>query len=357
MKTIYFQLVGGAAGDMLLMSLIELGLPLKVLKKELKKLNINFDIKINIDNTRGHVAQKHLEFSGPNLKTYNNIVKVIKASKLLVDIKQKVLQTFKLIADVERKVHKSKGLVHFHHLAEIDAILEVCGFFIGLKYLKVDNCLVSAYPIAKPAPATIELLAGKDVYFTKFNFETVTPTAAALLSPYQQSCGWLKYTKAAISFGEKAYPDYLVAYLSKADFLADQVIKIEVNIDEMSPMSYEPMQKALFSQGAKDVYLQQVLMKKNRPGVVVNVLCLSQDFDKIRDAIFKHTTTFGLRYQEYCRDKLPYEFVYKKTALGKVKYRVSKHPQIKKAMPEYEDVKLLSEKLNLPFNDIYKHLT
>ena len=94
-------------------------------------------------------------------------------------------------------------------------------------------------------------------------------------------------------------------------------------------------------------------MKKTRPAFVLNVLCTHKDFEKIRDVIFSHTTTFGIRYSEYSRDKLKYNFVSKKTKFGKIKFRVSAKP-FKKETPEYDDCLRAAKKLNIPLLQVYK---
>jgi uncharacterized protein (DUF111 family) len=123
----------------------------------------------------------------------------------------------------------------------------------------------------------------------------------------------------------------------------------------MSPQLFEQVFDRLYSCGAKEVYLEQVIMKKTRPAFVLNVLCLPEDFSKIRDIIFSHTATFGIRYREYLRDKLKYTFVSRKTRFGKIKFRVSCAP-FKKETPEYNDCLLASNRLKIPLIDIYRSL-
>jgi uncharacterized protein (TIGR00299 family) protein len=364
MRTIYFHLIGGAAGDMLLSSLIGLGCPLTYLKKEFKKINLDFKLDcVTIE--KGHLSAKKIVFSGKVNLSYKEIINFIQHSKLDKDIKEKAIAAYRAIFNVEKKIHKiKKNDFYFHHLGEIDAILEICGFYLALKYLKIEKAYVSSFPLSLPAPATLELLKDKKISIVDFGYETVTPTAAILLKEYEQVSGPFVFNKFSIACGDCGDKDYLIAYFGDEgrgasgegrEIEQDKVIKIETNIDDMSPQIFESLFSVLYQAGAKEVYIEQVIMKKSRPAFILNVLCRHRDLEKIRNIIFSHTTTFGVRYCEYQRDKLKYNFVLKKTKLGKVKFRVSKSP-FKKEIPEYEDCLTASKKLNIPLIEAIKLL-
>jgi hypothetical protein len=362
MKNIYFQLVGGAAGDMLLSSLIGLGCPLNYLKKEFKKLKIKFEIKIKTSKS-GHLCNKKLYFSGTANLSYKEIVKLIKASKLDNEIKDKVLECYEFLFNVERKIHRIKGDdFKFHHLGQTDAILEICGFYLALRYLQIENIYVSSFPLDLPCAAVLAILKGKNVKIVDFNYETITPTGAALLRDAKPFAGDFTFKQSSTGHGDYGQGDYLAAYLSddrrqmadgSGEVEHDAIIKIETNIDDMNPQIFESLFEALYRAGAKEVYLEQVIMKKSRPGFVLNVLCAPDIFGKMRDIIFSHTSTFGIRYQEYSRDKLKYKFIYKRTKFGKIKFRASEKP-FKKETPEYEDCLLTSKTHRVPLTEVYK---
>ncbi len=355
MNSIYFHLIGGAAGDMLLVSLLELGCPLVYLKKELKKLNIGCDLSLKIDEaTPCHVPRKKLIFKGKNFSRHQEIVRVIKNSGLDGDIKTKAREVYGVIATAEEKIHRTKN-IHYHHLGEVDAVAEICGFFIALKYLAVEQVYVSVFPLSKPAPAVLELLRGKKIGIREAGYESVTPTAAALLKEAIQADLPFAFKKSGLAFGAGGSGDYLAAYLIDETPENDTIIKVEVNIDDMNPQLFENCFEKLFAAGAKDVYLENILMKKSRPAFVLNVLCAKNNFPEIRKSIFSHTSTFGIRYLEYKRDKLPYEFVEKNTKFGKIKFRVARG-RIKKETPEYSDCLSAATKLNIPLIDIYRAL-
>lgn len=354
-KNIYFHLVGGSSGDMLLSSLIGLGCPLTYLKEEFKKLNVNFHISEKRIKNPLHFPKKKLSFNGERFIYYKDIVKKIKLSRLDKDIKDKVLNVYGIIADAERKIHRDKTCnLHFHHLGEIDALLESIGFFIGLKYLNIEKTYVSSFPLSLPAPATLEILKGKRINPVDYAYETVTPTGAALLKDAEHLQQDFSFIKSSMAWGHCGEKDYLVAYIFEGQVSNNKIVKVEANIDDMNPQIFESLFDILYEKGAKEVYIEQVIMKKSRPAFVLNVLCSSHDLSRIKEEIFRRTTTFGIRYNEYLRDKLPYKFIYKNTKLGRVKHRVS--PAFKKETPEYEDCLKIAKKLNIPLLEVYDKL-
>lgn len=354
-KSIYFHLVGGVSGDMLLSSLIGLGCPLSYLKEEFKKLKVNFHISEKPIKGRGHFPKKKLSFKGERFTYYKDIVKKIKNSLLGRDIKDRALKAYEIIAHAEKKIHKNNvSSLHFHHLGEIDALLEVCGFFLALKYLAVEKIYVSSFPLGLPAPVTLEILKGKKILPVDFGYETVTPTGASLLKEAEYKEDRFNFIKSSIAWGDCGDNDYLAAYMFEGGESSDKIIKIETNIDDMNPQIFESLFDALYKKGAKEVFVEQVIMKKNRPAFVLNVLCLPQDFLGIKEVIFRQTTTFGIRYKEYSRDKLPYKVIYKNTEGGKIRCRVS--VDFKKETPEYEDCLKLARRLNIPLLEVYDKL-
>jgi len=342
---------------MLLYSLIGLGCPISHLKKELGKLNIDFAISLK-EIKYSHHKNKCLDFKGELNLSYLQILKLISKSKLEKDIKEKALKTYKELFKIECKIHGVKEAdFTFHHLGRLDAILEICGFYIGLKYLGVNDIYVSCFPLSNPKAAPLEILKGKKVSTLDLGYESITPTAAILLKDATQELCGFDLKKFSIAFGKCGEADYLIAYLVEGlpEIEKDKIIKIETNIDDMNPQAFEHIFEKLYEGGAKEAYIEQVVMKKTRPAFILNVLCAPKDFEKIRDIIFSHTTTFGLRYSEYLRNKLKYNFISRKTKFGKIRFRMSQ-PPFKKETPEYEDCLIAARKFKLPLIEIYRQL-
>ncbi|SFE16229.1 hypothetical protein SAMN04324257_00758 [Thermoanaerobacter thermohydrosulfuricus] len=132
---------------------------------------------------------------------------------------------------------------------------------------------------------------------------------------------------------------------------------LETNIDDMNPEFYQYLFEKLFENGALDVFLIPIIMKKQRPGTLITVICEKENADKLKEIIFKETSTFGIRYYEVLRHKLDRDFSIVETHYGKV--RVKKgylNGKLIKAYPEYEDVKAIAEKTGNSISDIYRNV-
>ena len=132
---------------------------------------------------------------------------------------------------------------------------------------------------------------------------------------------------------------------------------LETNIDDMNPEFYQYLFEKLFVNGALDVFLTPIIMKKQRPGTLITVICEKENADKLKEIIFKETSTFGIRYYEVLRHKLDRDFSIVETPYGKI--RVKKgylDGKLIKAYPEYEDVKAIAEKTGNLISDIYRNV-
>ncbi|MCM8774195.1 MAG: LarC family nickel insertion protein [Candidatus Omnitrophica bacterium] len=355
---LYFDIVGGASGDMLLSSLIGLGFKKKKLVENLNLLGINYKIKEK-EIKFSHTELKRAYFSySPANYSYKEIVSLINKANLPNDIKLKVLSAYEFIFKIEKKVHRAKGgSLKFEHLGEPDAILEITGFFLGLKYLNVDKFFFSTIPLSQPAPVTLEILKGKLIKPIDLGYESITPTAALLLSYGEQREDVISFDKFSISYGDYSPHDYLVAYMGGShNFDKDTLVKIETTLDDVNPQIFELLFDSLFKEGAKEVYLEQVIVKKSRPGFVLNILCEREKLEPVKRIIFNYTSTFGLRYQFFLRDKLPYKFLSKNTPWGKIRFRISLDKNYPKCIPEYEDCKRISQKFGLPIIEVFERL-
>lgn len=132
---------------------------------------------------------------------------------------------------------------------------------------------------------------------------------------------------------------------------------LETNIDDMNPEFYQYLFEKLFGNGALDVFLTPIIMKKQRPGTLITVICEKENANKLKEIIFKETSTFGIRYYEVLRNKLDRDFSIVETPYGKI--RVKKgylNGKLIKAYPEYEDVKAVAEKTRNSISDIYRNV-
>ena len=144
---------------------------------------------------------------------------------------------------------------------------------------------------------------------------------------------------------------------SKKEFLKDNIFVIETNIDDMNPVDYEYLTERLFEEGALDVYLVPVQMKKTRPGVLITILAKREKLDRLSSVIFNQSTTIGVRYYQVERKKLKREENRVNTRFGEVRVKVSTGPGgIKKVAPEYADCKRIADSRKIPLSKIRKEV-
>jgi len=381
MKTAYFDCFSGISGDMIIGALIDLGLDVNFLDKELKKLKIkNYKIKSRKIVKNGISATKFdvIVQNTKNTPTRNlkQINKIINNSKLNTQIKNKIKKIFLKIANAEAKVHnKSIDKVHFHEIGAIDTIVDIAGAVIGLEKLGIEKIYCSklnvgtgfvkfshgTFPV--PAPATAEILKNIPVYNNDIEFELVTPTGAAIISTLADKFGKMPsidVEKIGYGAGSKdlEQPNVLRVFLGEADEIENEVINvIETNIDNMNPEIFPYVIERLMENKALDAYLTNIIMKKNRHAVKLTVLAGSEDTDKLLKIIFDETTTLGVRIYQASRKKLYREIKTVKTKYGKVRVKISKSGEkIENVMPEYEDCVKIARSRKIPLKKVYEEV-
>src|SRR5665647_701152 len=234
MKVLYYDCFSGISGDMNLGALLDLGIDKKYLIDELSKLNLDgYEIKVSrgirkgIEGTKvdvvlqghqhehfhteaqgahhehihnddegrhshGSVEDNHIHHDHRNLKDINEI---IDSSELRSKVKELSKKMFMKVAEAEAKVHgKPLYEVHFHEVGAVDSIVDIVGAAICLDYLKVDKIIASPVQVGGgfvkcahglmpvPAPATVEILKNIPINSGIVQFETTTPTGAAILA-------------------------------------------------------------------------------------------------------------------------------------------------------------------------------
>lgn len=383
MKTAYFDCSSGIAGNMVLGALVDAGLDQTYLKKELRKLQIT-GYKLQVKKTkRSHLRGTHLEVETkpePRPRHLKDILKIINKSKLSKDIKQLSSRIFKNLAEAEAKVHgESIDHVHFHEVGAVDAIIDIVGTAIGLEKLGIQKVYSSPIPTGKgkikcthgilpiPAPATAELLKKRQVpiYSGGVNGELVTPTGAAIVTTIAQSFGdipRIRLEAIGQGAGSRIYPtlpNLLMIYIGESLVPSekDAVVQIEANIDDMDPKGYDKVIAGLMKARALDAYTIPVLMKKQRAGIQLVVLCTPQNRHLIVTRIFDLTPTFGVRVYLVAREKLSRKFKLVKTKYGKARVKVGLLGQeVKTVAPEFEDYKRLAKKHRIPIQKAYQEI-
>ena len=416
MKTLYLDIFSGISGDMFLGALIDLGLDATYIEAELRKLNIpgwhihvarekrfeiegtKFNAHIHEDGGNDHHhhshdgGHHHHHSSGilPTFtkqehthgRTYSEIIKLIDASPCSDWVKEKSKAVFHRIGVAEGKIHGMPvAEVHFHEVGALDSIIDIIGACIGLEQLGKPRVLASAitegtgwincahgrFPI--PAPATLEIFANRGIFISQCDepHELVTPTGAAILAEFVEAFGPLQNFKPEkIGFGigtrhNKTRPNVLRAVLGETsaasaayDWERDEVTLIETNLDDCSSEIIGAVIEKALSQGALDAFITPIQMKKNRPAVILSILCASGDADKFSELLLRETTAFGIRRTQLERRKLMRDFAEVKTRYGIVKIKTgSLNGKIIQAAPEFESCLELAEQHNIAVKDIF----
>jgi uncharacterized protein (DUF111 family) len=130
---------------------------------------------------------------------------------------------------------------------------------------------------------------------------------------------------------------------------AERLWMIETNMDDVSPQIIGHVMERAFELGALDCYFTSVQMKKNRPGVLLSILCRAEERSTLSELVFAETTTLGIRSYEVERQALLREIVAVETQYGTIDVKVAQlNGHIAKAMPEYEQCRQAARDANVP---------
>src|SRR3989338_7307588 len=352
-KIAYFDCCYGISGDMVLGALIDCGLDIKVLRKELAKLPVKgYSISASKDE-RHHITGINfcVRFKDSHHhRTFKEIKTLISRSSLSQRTKGLSISIFETLANAEAKVHGCKADdVHFHEVGAVDSIIDIVGTAIAVEYSGIEKVYASSLPLGSgwvnmshgkmpvPAPVTLEILQGVPIAKSIVASELTTPTGAAIIKTLAEDFGsmpHMRIEKTGYGIGDKNFkeiPNILRVVIGKGEACPERLLVLETNIDDMNPQIYDYLMSRLFKKGALDVFLIPILM----------------------NIIFKETTTIGIRSYEVDRRCLERNIKEVSTPYGKVKVKVSeKDGKLINIQPEYEDCKKLAEKKNIPLKEV-----
>ena len=411
MKTLYLDIFSGISGDMFIGALIDLGVDDRKLERELKKLKLNgyhlhvarqqksgiagvkFDVHLADahEHHHGHHHHEHAhDHHHEENRTFEEIKKLIRRSQLSAWVKKESVAVFQRIAEAEGKIHgMPPGKVHFHEVGAVDSIVDIVGACLALELLGKPrvlaapvvegagwmDCAHGRFPV--PAPATLAILGARGIGVTQCDepHELVTPTGAALLAEFVESFGPMQGLVAEkIGFGlgtrdNQTRPNVLRAVLGESrvegrgsrpkseerDWEMDKITVLETNLDNVSGEILGHFVETALAAGALDVFYTPIQMKKNRPGVLLTVLCAETDADKFSEMILRETSAFGVRRTMAERRKLRREFTKIKTPVGEVTVKIGRlNGKRVQAAPEFESCKKLAVRAKIPLKRIYE---
>jgi uncharacterized protein (TIGR00299 family) protein len=383
MNIAYIDCFSGISGDMFLGALVDCGLPRKLLKQELAGLSLgpytirfSSEQRMHIGGCRIHIRADTKHHHHRNLTA---IKRIITQSPLNQTVKQLSISVFERLARVESKIHRTRvSDIHFHEVGALDSIIDIVGTAIGIDYFKLDRIYASPLPLGSgfttsehgviplPAPATLALLKGVPVFGTPLRAELVTPTGAALLTSLTKHYGPMppmKIARVGYGVGSRTLQDRpntlrIAVGEHSTEQEADQVLILETHIDDMNPEMYDYLMERLVKQGALDVSFSPLQMKKNRPGVLLKVVCAPEQKDACTTIIFQESTTSGIRFYQADRIKLIRKTKVITTPYGRLSVKVFNSPGGGYfASPEYDQCKKIAQKHGIPLKKVYLELT
>jgi uncharacterized protein (TIGR00299 family) protein len=331
------------------------------------------------------LAQDHAHEHGRSLMA---IRELIRGSRLSSPVIHTAVRAFELLGESEARIHNVPvEEIHFHEVGAVDAIVDIVAAAVGIHALGADkwmasplnvgggmvDCAHGRFPV--PAPATADLLRGVPTYSANVKMELVTPTGAALLRVLMEETGLTfgpqpAMTVDRIGYGAgsrdpKGFPNVLrLSVGTSADspsaeqrhrhhHQSQTVTVLETALDDLSPQVLAYVAETALQQGALDVMLTPVIMKKGRPGTLLTVLCNPSDSAALERLLLTETSTLGIRIREDRRSCLDRTFTTVETAYGSVKIKVGRlNGEALNANPEFEDCRVAAAVHGVPVKQV-----
>ena len=374
MKTLYFDCFAGASGDMILGAMVAAGVDPNALREQLSLLNVD-GFKIDFETTdRSGLSATHARVVTADQNKHrhlSNIRRIIEDSAVSDTVKDLSVRIFTRLAEAEARVHNEPvEKVHFHEVGALDAIVDVVGAAICFDLLKIDRVVSSPLHVGSgmvemahgkfpvPPPAVTELLRGVPFYSGEIKGELLTPTGAAIITTVCQEYGpipRIKIDRTGYGAGTREYDSFpnvlrvLIGETEVDDAASERLWMIETNLDDASPQIVGHVMDRVFELGALDCYFTPVQMKKNRPGVLLSVLCASAEKEAVVKLLFTETTTLGVRSYEVERRALRRSVVQVETQYGPIDVKVAHlNGRVVNEMPEFEQCRKAAIRANVP---------
>ncbi len=391
MRVLYLDLGMGAAGDMLAASLYELldesgrsafiekmnGLGIEGLEisaERSSKCGINgTHMRVRVDGMEEHEhdhghdhehGHGHHEHSDPG-----SIAHIIDNLPLPENIRKNANEIYGIIAGAESRAHGvNVDKIHFHEVGALDAIADVTGVCLLMDMIGADKVIASPVNVGfgkvkcahgilpVPAPATAYILEGIPIYAGSFEGEMCTPTGAALLKYFVDeftNMPTMRVSAIGYGMGHKDFEaaNCVRAMLGETECSGESIVTLSCNVDDMTPESICYATGRFLDEGARDVYTVNIGMKKSRPAVMINVLCMPDDKDRFVRLIFKYTSTIGIRETGGPRYVLDRQIESVDTSMGTVRVKKCSGYGVCRSKPEYEDIAVIAKEHNLSVSE------
>ena len=366
----------GISGDMLLGALADAGVPVEVLQAAVDAVGVE-PIRLRVsDVVRAGVGARKVDVQVTDTATsrsWSDVRDLLEAAPLDEPVRSLALAVFARLATAEAAVHRvDVDDVHFHEVGALDAIADVVGCAAGLVHLGLSSLTASTVtlgsgttrgahgPLPVPPPAVLDLLTGAPVQAGPVAREMTTPTGAALLAATVTSYGPLppmRLRRTGTGAGGRD-PDELANVLrlvlgEPVGSAAADAVLLETNVDDLDPRVWPGVLQALLDAGAHDAWLAPILMKKGRPAHTLSVLCAADAADRLRDLVFRQTSTLGIRSLPVARAVLDRSERLVEVDGQPIRVKLGRlGDEVVNAMPEWEDVAAAAAALGRPARDV-----
>ena len=291
--------------------------------------------------------------------------------KVSAGVKKDIIAVYNIIAEAESLAHGCLVTeIHFHEVGNKDAIADISAVCYLIDRLFVENIIVSPIHVGSgqvkcahgilpvPAPAVSYILQDIPIYGGSIRGELCTPTGAALLKHFAVSFGSMPMMKIRkIGYG-MVKKDFEAANCVRimlgenSESSTDYILHLSCNVDDMTGEEIGFCMDMLFEAGARDVYTESIYMKKNRPGTMINVICTESEKDAVIKALFKHSTTIGIREEKMNRYILNRRVETVETPYGPVRCKVSSGYGVERRKYEYDDMTKIAKERDMSIQDV-----
>ena len=300
---------------------------------------------------------------------------MIAESRLPEGVKKRALAIFARLAEAEAEVHgMAPADVAFHEVGAVDSIVDIVGVAIGLEALGITRLTCSPLPLGRgfvtcqhgripiPAPATLELLRGLPIESSDLKFELVTPTGAAIVAALVDDfCTLPSFRLQRVGYGAGTRrlpdrPNMLRVLLGEVEKKTDgePLLQVEVNLDDLSPEILAYAMEKLLAEGARDVWVTPVQMKKGRSGHCLGLLCTRPQLAFVQEILFRETSTLGFRYFPVSRHVMTRQTTEIETSFGLISIKTGDYNgETVLFAPEFEDCRAAAEKYGVPLKEVY----
>jgi pyridinium-3,5-bisthiocarboxylic acid mononucleotide nickel chelatase len=376
-NVLYFDCFSGAAGDMILGALLDAGAPEAEVLTSLDTLNLDdWQLRMQTTTKSGLRATKvEVITDDATDRTYNDIVKIVTDAALSEKVKARALAIFDTLASAEGHVHAvAPEDVRFHEVGSLDSIIDIVGSCAALEHFMPTRIITS--PVATgtgtantahgtiplPGPAVAEILAGRGVpILGRGDVELLTPTGAAILATVSDDFGPpppMVIERVGYGAGtlDLDMPN-VVRVLVGTEVNGEDVtaVVMEANIDDMSPELLPDILELLLDEGAQDAWLTPIVMKKGRPAFTLAVLCGTDRVDRLRDMVFRETSTLGVRVTPVTKNVLDRHWVDAQVEGMVVRVKIGRQGLRNiTAAPEHDDAVAVARATGLPLRRVYE---